>query len=452
MKDTERTLCEKYTSLRGEEFDVIESYIRRLDNIAKTENCDVFIDCPTMTGNSLIIVGEKKPPGGKSLYTKPLLGGFIKWENEPAVKRAYNSALPVTNLIAVSMPENRHVMQSAFPIIHKNKVLGILIYERLAPTFDREEDERPVMHARYLSDAEESLLLRQLDEAIFYITWNDRICFRNRAAKHLLRDIGYVDDPLNMHVSNFWYSYSELGERELTSRIAGYSLSGRYIYIGSERIKCVLLVRNISETEKAISERESIALSFSGYRHRVKNILQLVRGLYTSKAEKAHGELREAYEETAARLRSLAVGMTQKHSADGKTELRGMISEICTGIIENECSESCRVDLTVEGDNVFTSDENAAVLCEVVTELMHNSLKYAFQGREEGHVHISVTEKLLGTHIIFADDGIGFLPGDVKPESTGLQILAGIVHDRLSGEFTVESDSTGTRTTIEYIE
>ena len=161
MISATRMLCQKYTDLTDAEISYLESYGALLPALANAEQADVFIDCRTVSGRSAIVVCEAKPQTVPSNYRSSILGMLIHWRDEPAVDRSFRLAVAASGVRAVSMPEDRRIVQSVEPLFYEGRLIGVLIYER--PALAAEEPppagEREAEQARYLDLVEQARTL-----------------------------------------------------------------------------------------------------------------------------------------------------------------------------------------------------------------------------------------------------------------------------------------------------
>ena len=132
MISATRMLCQKYTSLTDDEISYLESYNTLLPAMANAEKADVFVDCRTATGRSAIVVCEAKPQTVPSNYSSSILGMMIQWSDEPAVDRSFRLGVSTAGMRAVSMPEDRRIVQSVEPIFYEGRLIAVLIYEKPA--------------------------------------------------------------------------------------------------------------------------------------------------------------------------------------------------------------------------------------------------------------------------------------------------------------------------------
>ena len=120
------------------------------------------------------------------------------------------------------------------------------------------------------------------------------------------------------------------------------------------------------------------------------------------------------------------------------------------------------------GDNVFIDMDIAVPVGIIVNELVSNSLKHAFQGRDRGEIRIklcreepvefesnravSTNKNIRSTNFILtvSDDGIGVPESfDLEnPDSLGIQLVTTLV-DQLDGVLELKKNN-GTEFTIRF--
>ena len=202
MISATRMLCQKYTDLTDAEISYLESYGALLPALANAEQADVFIDCRTVSGRSAIVVCEAKPQTVPSNYRSSILGMLIHWRDEPAVDRSFRLAVATSGVRAVSMPEDRRIVQSVEPLFYEGRLIGVLIYERPALA----AEEPPPAGEREAEQASGALdwaaVSPCLDDAVLFLDEEDRVCGFNPAATALYRRMGYIGTLAGMPVNN----------------------------------------------------------------------------------------------------------------------------------------------------------------------------------------------------------------------------------------------------------
>lgn len=123
-------LCRKHTGLAEKDIQILKEIQATLQYTADLVGTDVFINCLTVESDKAVVVAEAKPSGGLSAYTGTVLGKMALRENEPAVFRAFEVAMPIRDLKAITQ-ENKAVKQDVVPIKNDTgEVIAVLIREK----------------------------------------------------------------------------------------------------------------------------------------------------------------------------------------------------------------------------------------------------------------------------------------------------------------------------------
>ena len=202
--------------------------------------------------------------------------------------------------------------------------------------------------------------------------------------------------------------------------------------------------------------------------HRIKNNLQVISSLLDLQAEKFNNredikdsEVLEAFRESQDRVMSIALIHEELHEGGGDNTL--YFSPYLEKLVENlfQTYRLGNVDISLNMDleeNIFFDMDIAVPLGIIVNELVSNSLKHAFPGRDKGEIQIKLfkeekagnelsngEEELIGKGagytLIVSDDGVG-IPDKIDLENSdtlGLQ-LVNILVDQLDGEMELKRD------------
>lgn len=152
--------------------------------------------------------------------------------------------------------------------------------------------------------------------------------------------------------------------------------------------------------------------------HRVKNNLQMITALIRMEARNvADNETGERFDRLAGRINSLAILydlLSGENASDG-VDLGVYVSKIASSVMEAHAVEGVRLELKVDA---WPCSINVAMPTGlVVNELMTNSLKHAFIGREKGTISISSLVDADGCKVTFSDDGVGLPEGTNWPHA-----------------------------------
>jgi len=87
-----------------------------------------------------------------------------------------------------------------------------------------------------------------------------------------------------------------------------------------------------------------------------------------------------------------------------------------------------------------------------LNELITNSFKHAFKGRETGDIRLSITSLNDGSYdLIYSDDGVGIPLDKINSDGTtlGVSLIESLV-EQLSGHMKVEGSAVGTNYHIRF--
>ncbi len=168
----------------------------------------------------------------------------------------------------------------------------------------------------------------------------------------------------------------------------------------------------LSALEEQVEAKD---LQLRELQHRVKNNLQMITALIRAEARGAHGESTGArFVRLAGRIEAL--GLLYRSLTEGRADsvdLGAYLSEIASAVMRAHATEGVHLNLNVDSWPVSVDVAMPAGL--VVNELLTNSLKHAFEGREGGTITLNCLADPRGFTVVVADDGVGLPPGAEWP-------------------------------------
>jgi len=221
------------------------------------------------------------------------------------------------------------------------------------------------------------------------------------------------------------------------------------------RLVALVDVSSHGETEEARSVEERVREKDTLLRelqHRVKNNLQMITALIRLETRNATEPDQKRFERLAGRVDALAI-LYQTLSTDEQKEevdLGVYLSQIASAVMSSHAVEGIRLNMKV--DTYPVSINVAMPTGLVVNELLTNSLKHAFQGREGGTITLHSIVSGDGCRVIIADDGIGLPEGETWPKPGKLgALIAHSLTENAKAQFDVESSAgEGTKVTIVF--
>lgn len=180
--------------------------------------------------------------------------------------------------------------------------------------------------------------------------------------------------------------------------------------------------------------------------HRVKNNLQIISGIIQLQSRNIDDEsAKQALLMCENRIKTLSSVHDSLYRADDLAFINSKehFTTLAVNIMQSlSCPEKCRVALDLDIEDHSLPLDTAIPISLVINEILSNSLKYAFEGRDKGTVGIRFRSGEGHFLLDVWDDGIG-LPEDYdreKPGSLGLRLVKRLVKDQLKGTMTVSTE------------
>ncbi len=225
---------------------------------------------------------------------------------------------------------------------------------------------------------------------------------------------------------------------------------------GSENKQMLIIAEDITneveykkQLENSVHEKEVL---LSEVHHRVKNNLAIIAGLIELQKEGLSDKnLQLILRETQNRIYSISGVHELLYNTDSFTEItfgeyavklidriRGMFDSPGKNVVIEHKFDSRRLNIN-----------QAIPLGLLVNELITNSFKHAFNGRNDGRIYISLEEKEDLIQVVYEDDGKGFDKNLFDQSNTlGVTLIKTLV-DQLNAKYNIESDS-GFRFTFSF--
>jgi len=160
----------------------------------------------------------------------------------------------------------------------------------------------------------------------------------------------------------------------------------------------------IERFESQIRDRDMLMRELQ---HRVKNNLQLITALIRLEARSAAEGETVALARLASRIDALTVlyRTLSAENAAPQIDLGQYLSDIATSVMQVNAMPG--VEIEIEAGFSPLSINVAMPAGLLVNEMLTNALKYAFVGREEGHLKLICKQESDRVTVIVSDDGVG---------------------------------------------
>jgi two-component sensor histidine kinase len=195
-------------------------------------------------------------------------------------------------------------------------------------------------------------------------------------------------------------------------------------------------------------------LMLAEFEHRVKNNFAIVASMLDLQRRRVDNEA-AAEALTSAMTRVDSIARAHRHLyRDGQgreVNIRDYLNGLCSALSEALLLRG-GVTLDCDADAAPIKRDDAVSIGLIVNELVTNAAKHAFEGRETGEIHVSWKRREEGGwRLTVADNGVGMPMGSrAKKRDGGLGTrLIEAFARQAGGVLTTESDSNGTRATME---
>lgn len=199
------------------------------------------------------------------------------------------------------------------------------------------------------------------------------------------------------------------------------------------------------EVEQALADNRVL---FQEVHHRVKNNLQVISSLIRLQTDRVPDEIRPFLEQTAARVRAIAMVHEQIYSASSPSVvqldafLRLLIQQLETSMVTGS-----RTSVTVELEPVAVPLDRAVPVALLATEALTNALKHGV-GPEGGSIAISLTAGPEVNTLKVCDNGPG--AGGEAKGGLGTQIMTALSRQIEGAWSLVPGEAGGTCFTLTW--
>jgi PAS domain S-box-containing protein len=203
------------------------------------------------------------------------------------------------------------------------------------------------------------------------------------------------------------------------------------------------------DLKHSLKEREIL---YRELKHRIKNNLQLLSSMVSMTILRTNNkDILNKLQEIQSVIDTMALIYSRAFDSSKlmRLNLTNFINELMDSILKFNVDENLKIDYNIEGKNVIMSTDKAIPLALIANEIIFNSLKHAFNGKDKGQIDISLVEKENMLLMGIKDNGIG-IPNNINVEKTdtlGLKLIKNLT-EQMNGKIHRSVDN-GTEFIIE---
>jgi two-component sensor histidine kinase len=249
------------------------------------------------------------------------------------------------------------------------------------------------------------------------------------------------------------YDFPSIGRRTML-------LNARRVFYENGSHSTILLgIEDITEKRILEDEKDDLIrqkqVLLQELEHRVANSLQIIASIIMLKARAVESEETRRHLQDAHN-RVISVAAVQKHLhgsvSKGSIEMGPYLATLCSALAQSMISDNRPISIKVSGNGGVSTSRSAESIGLIVTELVINSLKHAFDETTKNGV-IAITYEVSGTdwQLAVTDNGSGKPDGVFAQPKTGLG--TGVVKalaKQLDAQVVTSSDASGTRVSVTH--
>ncbi len=213
------------------------------------------------------------------------------------------------------------------------------------------------------------------------------------------------------------------------------------------------LTETLEHLQDSLKEKEILV---SEIHHRVKNNLAVVSGLLElSKYQKNVGDQeRKNYDDNILRIKSIAIVHEILYRENDMTHVNStfLIDEILSQVTRFHIYPDSEITIKKTLADEILNINQAVPVGLIVTELISNAFKHAFQTKETGEIYLEFSISNNIVHLIIKDDGIGLPKNfDFQSQNTFGMIIMQQLIEQLNADLFISSEpDSGTVFKLEF--
>jgi two-component system, sensor histidine kinase PdtaS len=209
-------------------------------------------------------------------------------------------------------------------------------------------------------------------------------------------------------------------------------------------------IENARLYNQAREDAETKSILLREVNHRVKNNLSAIIGILY--AERRHADLKNeaVYQAIMQDLINRVQGLATVHSLFSHAQWGPVsLSKMTTQVIYSSLRAlppNKKLHVSVTPSPITVLPDQASNLALIVNELTTNTIKYALDTRDEGHIQVNITQTGRQATLIFQDDGPGFPPAvlaTTNQHNVGFHLVQNLVGRSLKGSLLLQNQNDG---------
>lgn len=216
--------------------------------------------------------------------------------------------------------------------------------------------------------------------------------------------------------------------------------------------KLVFSSRNIEERKEAV---KTIKLLLRQFQHQTKNNLNQIIGILELMKDTIENSAQESLiQDIQGRLHAFPTiyDLLYRTSDDLKhIDLAAYVSKLANSILKTFNHAAKHIKLRTKLEPAIINAEYVTELRLILSEVLTNSLKYAYPDQRQGEVYIEFSYTGRQATLIIVDNGIGLPDQEIifNQRSLGMSLVSSLV-EAIGGTIVIEDNQPGVKTTLRF--
>lgn len=456
-----KELLETYSILNDDEIAYLLDIEKSLSYISKLAKSDVFIDVRYLNeANMSIVVAEHLQE--HALYKESVLGKHAYRNNEPAVLKTLDTGKACLNLKAITQ-EAKQIVQNVAPLIYQNKVIGVIIEERLSTKNEFNNHKIKVLNKELdimtnilcsIVGIEDNGGHGLISEGVIIYNSAQNVVYYNEKARAIYEKLGFKEQLNKYNYDQLTLSKTSFNE---TSDNGEYIKAGDYFLLEKKHFhhsgeaNCIVIIEDLTgmkhKDEEIIINRQSIR----EMHHRIKNNLQIIGSMLRIQSRMSDNkEISKALDNSIQRIVATSnVHEILSKKLDDEVSIDSVTTNLIKELKQYVSNVGKNIEIILKAPGFLLDSMRITVVCIVLNELIMNSIEHAFKKQSHGKIKVDINKDCDCIEINVSDDGSGYNPNQVE-QGLGSNIVQAYVEDSLKGIIKVDSQNGGTSTIIRF--
>lgn len=190
-------------------------------------------------------------------------------------------------------------------------------------------------------------------------------------------------------------------------------------------------------------------LLFSELKHRVKNNLQMLQGLFkTAVRETQSAEAQLVLKEAAQKVAAMAAAQRGLYQSNLTSEVaaEAFLESVCACVRE---ALPRGISLDYRAENFHVANDATTPLALIINELVTNAAKHGLRDQDEARILVQLSTRGERGILQVSDNGPGFTPKSSEKRGSGLGLVRGLVA-QLGGKVSLQP-GPGAKWTISFM-